>query len=127
MNELVRELKEIIEDNEEIDLSYYKNFTTYWIHDEGYNREFRIAFVGDRIIISRVCFENRRRGCMTRCFESIKRYALENGIREICIQSVLTQEMMAWCLDNDFRPNIYCMKVDGVIIGDYIYEKDSKK
>lgn len=73
------------------------SFNTTWIKDEEATTEFRYAIVGNRMIVSRVMFKNRRSGCMTTCFEILKQFAAELGYATIVIQSVETYEMLQWC------------------------------
>lgn len=101
-----------------------ESFHTIWLHDEAYDNEFRYTILADRIIVSRVCFQNKHNGCMTACFELLKEFSDKENFSIIEIQSVTTYSMMMWCLKNDFEPSRDCMDFvdeDGhsIIIGDY--------
>ena len=124
--EVVQEIKRIIEEKNDCNLVVEKSLGTYWIIDRsGYEveNEFRIAcFTDYRIVISRVCFKNRRCETLTQILDILEKYGKENGFTEILIQSVETSEMMRFCLKNNFAPadfNIW-MESAGVLIGDYI-------
>lgn len=101
-----------------------ESFHTIWLHDETYENEFRYTILANRIIVSRVCFLNKRNGCMTACFELLKKFSDQESFSTIEIQSVTTYPMMMWCLKNDFEPSRDCMDFvddDGrnITIGDY--------
>lgn len=101
-----------------------ESFHTIWLHDEAYDNEFRYTILADRIIVSRICFQNKRNGCMTACFELLREFSDQESFSIIEIQSVLTYSMMMWCLKNDFEPSRDCMTFvdeDGhsIITGDY--------
>lgn len=89
------------------DLSWNETFQTTWITNK--NRpeplvEFRYAFLANQFIISRVCFANRRAGCMSDIYAEICKYIELGYINSdtIVIQSVLTPEMHAWCKKHGF-------------------------
>lgn len=48
-------------------------------------------------VISVVNLVNRHQGTMTKIFEIVKEFCLQNGVKTIIIQSVGTEEMMQWC------------------------------
>lgn len=121
MKKLCKELKEIIESNDNIILwTDVQLGRTYWIHSRDYGVEIRFSLLGDILTISRVCFENKRCGCMTKCYETILKKREGLGIKKIVIQSVLTKEMMNWCLKNGFTPSKDCIAFDDILSGDYI-------
>ncbi len=106
------------------ELECQETFQTVWLKDATYTTEFRYAILGDRIVVSRVNFKNRRSGCMRVCFELLKSFACKLNYRIIEIQSVETYEMQQWCLVNDFEPNSTAFVTTDesghrVVIGDY--------
>lgn len=111
-----------MKENIKVELRIDNQFKTYHVHDVLYATEFRIAFLGDTIIVSRVNFKVKRKGIMTYCYKLLKKFAKANNFKRVIIQSVLTSEMSAWCIKNKFKPNEYCMKIDGVLVGDYVKE-----
>jgi hypothetical protein len=121
-----REYEELETSLKGIILKYHKgvklesipSFRTMWILDDS-GIEFRYSFLADKIIISRVSFTNKNRGCMTECLEKIKSFARANGFSEIIIQSVLTKEMETFCMRKGFKPDVNCMKIDDILTGDY--------
>ena len=106
---------------------YYTNtFGTIWIKDEEPTTEFRYVIIANQLIVSRILFKNRRRGCMTACFEILKQFASKLNYDTIVIQSVETYEMMQWCTKMDFMPSSCNIMVSDhfgrdVLIGDYYY------
>lgn len=124
IEKLTNDIEQIICSNDRATVSCSKSFLTYWIHDEDYGTEFRVAFSPLVITVSRVCFKQRRRGCMTKCINLLEAFAAKYQIKKICIQSVLTTEMMNWCKKNNYviAPYIFQQEINGVISGDYIKE-----
>lgn len=97
-----------------------------WIKDDELTTEFRYTALANRLIVSRVAFKNRHRGCMTTCFEILKHFATNLNYDIIVIQSVETCEMMQWCLKMGFTaPSCNFMTRDSqgrsVLLGDYHY------
>lgn len=124
-NELIHEIS--VRNNS--DISCNISFQTVWLHDESYETEFRYVIFLNKVIVSRVCFQNRHNGCMTACFEILKKFADVLGYGIIEIQSVETFEMMQWCKKMGFAPrefNMYIKDTNGriVCIGDYDYKVD---
>ena len=123
------ELTREIEKSNNVKIVNRYSLRTNWLIDnsEEYLNEFRYLIFMNRIIISRVCFSNRHNGCMSRCFEIIKKYAKQIGIDIIEIQCVESYEMMKWCKKHEFVPkefNIPITDSEGrsVYIGDYYYK-----
>ena len=119
-NELIRE----ISNRNNCDISCNVTAHTVWIHNEDYTTEFRYVIFLNRVIVSRVCFTNKHSGCMTACFEILKRYANQFRYNIITIQSVETYEMMQWCKKMNFIPKEYNIEVQdtlgrSVLVGDY--------
>lgn len=126
-DELIEQLKRIIEEKNNCKLEVNKSFYTVWLIDleetGTFNNEFRIAPIANqRLIISRVRFTNRRCGTMTDILEALKSYGKKEGFTEILIQSVETFEMMQFCLKNEFKPFPSNILVDDVLMGDYILD-----
>lgn len=104
-----------------------KSFNTVWLHNESYETEFRYVIFLKKVIVSRICFNNRHQGCMTACFEILKKFAETLNYEIIEIQSVETYEMMKWCEKMNFVSKGYNIatrddKGREVIIGDYDYQ-----
>lgn len=102
------------------------SFQTVWLHNESYETEFRYVIFSNKIIVSRVCFKNRHSGCMTACFEILKKFANLLNYNIIEIQSVETFEMMQWCKKMGFVPKEFNIDIKDinertVCIGDYDY------
>lgn len=127
--ELEEKLIEEIEKSNDVKIVNRYSLRTNWLIDNSEDclNEFRYLIFVNRIIISRVCFSNRYNGCMSRCFEIVKKYAKQIGIDIIEIQCVETYEMMRWCKKHKFVPkefNIPITDSEGrsVYIGDYYYK-----
>ena len=117
-------LTEVIEQYNHCKLDCNISFHTTWLYCTDNDTEFRYCILADKIIVSRICFKNKRSGCMTACFEILKQFADMLGYSTIQIQSVLTYEMQQWCLKHDFIPDIYNMLTQdeqgrNVITGNY--------
>ena len=102
-------------------------FHTTWLYYKNNDTEFRYCILARKIIISRICFANRRSCCMTACFETLKQFASILGYSTIQIQSVLTYEMQQWCLKHNFIPDVFNMLIKdeqsrNVITGNYEYK-----
>lgn len=119
--ELRDSLMKVISNNQQTELECNQSFKTLWIQNFEKQIEFRYVILGNKIIISRICFAKRHNGCMTECFSVIKTFAKDLGITKIVIQSVETKEMSNWCFKYNFKPNDYCMEIYGFLIGDYEY------
>ena len=101
-----------------------KSFNTVWLKNDSWGVEFRYVILMNKIIVSRICFKNRRQGCMNACFEILKSFAEKLNYHTIEIQSVETYEMQQWCRKNGFKPSSYAFattdeKGREVILGDY--------
>lgn len=115
-------LCEIISNNDDTTVTMDKSFETMWIHNNEFEDEFRFVNFLNNLIISRVQFINKRNGCMTRCVETIKKYADKLGIEKITVQSVLTQEMRNWCFSHNFVPQEHTGVYNGdIFFGDYAF------
>lgn len=122
-SELIHEISARNNVNLSCDISFQK----VWLHDELYETEFRYVIFLRKIIVSRICFKNRHSGCMTACFEILKKYAGVLDYDIIEIQSVETFEMMQWCRKMDFIPKEYNIDIKDekertVCIGNYNYK-----
>lgn len=122
--DIIEKIKEIIEENEDCILDVNKSFQTYWFRNVNYKggqeTEFRIARLGDfQLLISRVYFENKRKGTMTRIMDLLKDYCKEEHIQRIRIQSVETYEMMCFCKKYPLDPCQENIWVDNILMGDY--------
>ena len=119
-----RLIREISERNH-CDVECNRSFQTMWIHNADYSTEFRYVILMDKLIVSRVCFNNRRKGCMTACLDILKEFSNILGYNQIEIQSVETFEMMKWCNKMEFIPRDYNLHIiDDInkrtlLIGDY--------
>ena len=113
-------LKNIIDKHNNCDCNWNISFSTIWFQDD--EVELRISFLQNiKLIISRVCFINKRNGTMSEILEKLKEICQKNHIKLICMQSVLTDEMINFCKKNDFLPDEYSSyEIDGKIFGDYI-------
>lgn len=119
LDSLAIKIKREIELKNKTILECNKQFNVYHIHNNDFSIEFRFTLLVDTIIISRVCFINKRNGCMSKCYNIIKQACKLYKINKIVVQSVLTEEMSNWCLKNRFKPNNYCIKVKNYLCGDY--------
>lgn len=103
------------------------SFRTTWLYCKDNDTEFRYCILAGKIIVSRICFVNKRSGCMTACFDILKQFANILGYSTIQIQSVLTYEMQQWCLKHHFIPDVYNMLTQdeqgrNVITGNYEFK-----
>lgn len=123
-SDLQTALTSIIEQYNHCKIDCNISFHTTWLYCKDNNTEFRYCILANKIIVSRICFANRRNGCMTACFEILKQFADTLGYSVIQIQSVLTYEMQQWCLKHSFIPDLYNMPMQDeqghhVITGNY--------
>lgn len=116
---LRNELMNNIEKVNNCELICQQSFQTLWLHNNDYSVEFRYVIFLNKLIISRVCFSERRRGCMSLCLNTIKKYAQKLNLTTLVIQSVQTKEMANFCIKNNILPNEYCMEIEGIFVGDY--------
>ena len=117
---LIREISE----RNHCDVECNRSFQTMWIRNADYSTEFRYVILGSRLMVSRVCFVNRRNGCMSACLSILKDFSKALGYDIIEIQSVETFEMMEWCNKMGFKPREYNIPIRDelnrvVLIGDY--------
>ena len=118
----IETIKNIIEDKDHQKCTVHKSFGTVWIQGETSDTEFRISFLFNfKLIISRVKFQNQRHGIMSSLLEELKSICLGNSVHIICMQSVVTKEMINFCIKQQFKPDPYCtISKDGNIYGDYL-------
>lgn len=126
-DELKDQLMEEIFQRNKTKIKCYKSFSTVWLRDDYMETEFRYVILLNKIIVSRICFKNRRQGCMTRCFEILKAFADRLNYDTIEIQSVETYEMSEWCRKNKFVPAEYAISIRDnfgheFMTGDYDYK-----
>lgn len=105
------------------DIGGYGFSPELWIHSNDYETELRLVGLGDfQIKVSRVQFQKKHCGTMTRVFFFLLDFCRRKNITKIVIESVLSKEMEDWCRKHGFKhdPNTGFM-VDGVMIGNYEY------
>lgn len=122
----ILELSRLITEREGVPIECEQELSGTWLHSSDWETELRLlAFLNQRLTVSRVCFQKRRKGTMTAVLEWMKTFCEKNCISEIVVQSVETPEMAAWCRKNGFRPNpsASLMCSEGFIIGDYRFQK----
>jgi len=122
-DEILNELKKVIEENNMCHIQIQKSFSGYWLADDNgiEDNELRIFTLGKfRLTISRVNFKYKRKGTMTKVLKILCDFCRKENIDEIVVQSVLTYEMMQFCLKNNFIPSKENILVDNVLTGDYI-------
>lgn len=60
------------------------------------------------VVVARVQFLNRRKGMMTKLYELLEKHVNDMvDLDSICIESVVTLEMEAWCIKNGFTNSKY--------------------
>ena len=97
-SELQGTLLKVISEYNRCNLECHKsNNNTIWMCNDSFEIEFRYVILLNRIIVSRISFRDRRRGCMAECFKVIQDFAKKLSLNIIEIQSVETYEMMCWC------------------------------
>lgn len=75
----------------------------------------------NRFVIARMCVEHKGRGIGAKILNVIKDYCREEDIKEILIESVLTNDMVRFCEKHGFKPMTnYTQNMDGKILGNYI-------
>lgn len=116
-------LKTILEKKEKTEFQLYPEYrTTFWFKDNQ-NAELRIVCGLDRITVSRICLNNKRRGTMTEILKELTNICIRHHWKTIVIQSVLTSEMENWCHKNGFVPDKYCaVQTKEGIRGDFLKE-----
>lgn len=122
--EQTQQLVNIIDEKQDCICEVSNSMHTVWITSDDGENELRVAFLGRfALVISRVCFENKRRGTMTTLLSVLKEICESYGVHRIIMQSVLTKEMEAFCRKSGFTPDQNStMEVDGVLIGDYFLD-----
>lgn len=121
-SEEILQIKGIIEHQENKMCTVDNSLSTIWIHDKHYETEFRFCFNGHfKLVISRVCFVNRRCGTMTKLLEKMKGFCNKYDVHNITIQSVETPEMVNFCIKNGFSPSSNAsFTLNGITLGDYV-------
>ena len=122
--EQTQQLVNIIDEKQDCICEVSNSMHTVWITSDDGENELRVAFLGRfALVISRVCFENKRRGTMTALLSVLKEICESYGVHRIIMQSVLTDEMEAFCRKSGFTPDKNSTReVDGVLIGDYFLD-----
>ena len=121
------DLSRLLQEREGVEIRCNPQISGIWLHDENWETELRLLILADiRITVSRVCFRNRRQGTMTVVMEWLVGFCRRNKIPTICIQSVETWEMAAFCQKHGFRPNPLASMLcnQGFVIGDYLFDVD---
>lgn len=114
-------IKEIIENNECCGLMMDIGLNDLiLLCSADYEVEFRYVKLLDRVIVSRVKFNNKRNGCFTKCMKVLQDNAKEYDVHKIIVQSVETAEMARWCNKNGYKLNGISI-LDGIKIGNSKY------
>lgn len=115
-------LRILLEQQEGEPISIHYGIRELWFHNETWESELRLLFLGSyQVTVSRVAFLHRRQGTMTKELSFLEDFCKQNQIQRILIQSVETPEMAAFCIKNEFVPNPYAsFLAGGCILGDYI-------
>lgn len=124
--EEIAEIKELLETKDHCKVIPQKSFNTIWFHGDNGETELRLNFLGNlKLIVSRVCFHNRRQGTMTAVVQLLDKYCKKYGIVKLCIQSVETKEMSDFCKKWDIKPDPYAsFQINGFMAGDHIKDID---
>ncbi len=122
--EQTQQLVNIIDEKQDCICEVSNSMHTVWITSDDGENELRVAFLGRfALVISRVCFENKRRGTMTTLLSVLKEICESYGVHRIIMQSVLTKEMEAFCRKSGFTPDPNStMEVDRLLTGDYFLD-----
>ena len=117
INELIR----ILERKEGKKIVCAPELAGIWLHDASWETELRLLVLpGIRLTVSRAFFQKQRAGTMTEILIWLKGYCRNQKLPQICIQSVETEAMSAFCFKHGFAPDSgTSMKIDGLLIGDY--------
>ena len=121
----ILELKKLLEEREKEPIEDQRQLSGVWLYSNTWETELRLLLLSDiKIIVSRVCFKYKRQGTMTAVLDWMIHFCNKNRISKICIQSVETKEMAAFCIAKGFHPdsNASMQGSGGFIIGDYILE-----
>lgn len=114
-------IKEIIENNECCGLMMDAGLNDLiLLCSADYEVKFRYVKLLDRVIVSRVKFNNKRNGCFTKCMKVLQDNAKEYDVHRIIVQSVETAEMARWCNKNGYKLNGISI-LDGIKIGNSKY------
>ena len=118
----IADITSLLKEREKTDIECIPQISGIWLHDPSWQTELRLLVLPRiKLTVSRVCFQKRRQGTMGEVVKWMIRYCHNHEIYQICIQSVETEEMVNFCLKNDFRPNpLTTFEIDGRILGDYI-------
>lgn len=122
--EQTQQLVNIIEKKQDCACEVANSMHTVWITSDDGENELRVAFLGNfALVISRVGFENKRRGTMTALLSVLKEICESYGVHRIIMQSVLTKEMEAFCRKSGFTPDPNStVEVDRLLTGDYFLD-----
>jgi len=84
--EEIAEIKELLETKDHCKVIPQKSFNTIWFRGDNGETELRLNFLGNlKLIVSRVCFHNRRQGTMTTVMQLLDKYCKKYGIVKLCI------------------------------------------
>lgn len=122
--EQTQQLVNIIEEKQSCVCEVANSMHTVWFTSDDGENELRVAFLGNfALVISRVGFENKRRGTMTALLSVLKEICESYGVHRIIMQSVLTKEMEAFCRKSGFTPDPNStVEVDRLLTGDYFLD-----
>ena len=126
-DEEVMELTKLLEERKEVDIICTPQISGIWSHNENWETELRLLLLYPyRVTVSRVWFIHKRQGIMIEALDFLIRFCRKHGIQNICIQSVETQEMAAFCVKNGFTPdpNASFESRFGFSAGDYLLSID---
>lgn len=116
-NSIKEILQEINNESHVVESKRYNNI--YFYNDSG---DVYIKFNRKQVILSRISLEKQRQGYGTRILNILKDYCKKYSIEELVIESVLTDEMLAFCkkhgfmkVENDYSCYIgnYLLKIEG--------------
>lgn len=122
----INEIQKIIETKDQCKIDIQKTFNTIWFRGDNDETELRLNFLGNmKLIVSRVCFHNKRQGTMEAILHLLEEYCKKYHIKKICIQSVVTKEMDNFCKKWNLLPDPNAsFMFDDFVGGDHIKEID---
>lgn len=101
------ELKNVIEKLEQTKVEVREgSFCDLWIESYSVETELYLkSSFNKKLIISRIIFENRRKGIASQVLYWLKKYAKTHEFETIIIESVISIEMIKFCEKHSFKAN----------------------
>lgn len=116
-----KKIGEIISEGDNCSVNFKTTIVgNLWISSDEETELYLKAFPLDGITISRVYFENTRKGIMTKVLDELIKYCKANNLKRIIIESAITEKMINFANKNNFKPVEHSIfDSNGLLIGNY--------